>query len=90
MAMARHTFADDPAVGDVERGEQGRRPVPLVVVGHRAGAAFLQRQSPVGCGQAPGSGSSRRPRAPAPCPVGRDKAQRCPEPSHKTSGRWRA
>ena len=48
MAMARHAFADDPAGGDVERGEQGRRPVPLVIVGHRAGATLLQRQSRLG------------------------------------------
>src|SRR5580700_1098108 len=43
--MPRHAFADDLASGDVERREQGRRSVSLVVVGHRAGAALLQRQS---------------------------------------------
>ena len=45
MTMPRHAFADDLASGDVERREQGRRSVSLVVVGHRAGAALLQRQS---------------------------------------------
>src|SRR5271165_6507203 len=45
MTMPRHAFADDLASGDVERCEQGRRSVSLVVVGHRAGAALLQRQS---------------------------------------------
>ena len=45
MTMAAHAFADDLAGGDVERREQGRRSVSLVVVGHRAGAALLQRQS---------------------------------------------
>ena len=48
MAMAAHAFADHLAGGDVERGEQGRRPMALVVVGHRAGAALLQRQSRLG------------------------------------------
>ena len=45
MAMPRHALADDLACGDVERCEQGRRSVPFGVVRHRAGAAFLQRQS---------------------------------------------
>ena len=48
MAMARHALADDPAGDDVECREQGRRPVPLAVVGHCAGASFLQRQSRLG------------------------------------------
>src|SRR5208337_212459 len=38
MAMAAHAFADHLPGGDVERRKQGRRPVSLVVVGHRAGA----------------------------------------------------
>jgi len=45
MSMPVHAFADDLAAGHVERGEQGRGPVPFVVVRHGPGAAFLQRQA---------------------------------------------
>ena len=48
MAMAAHAFADDLARGDIERREQSRGSMALVVVGHRAGAALLQRQSGLG------------------------------------------
>ncbi len=48
MAMALHVAADDGAVEHVERGEQRRRAVALVVVGHRAGAALLHRQAGLG------------------------------------------
>ena len=48
MAMAGHVAADDGAVEDVQRGEERGRAVPLVVVGHRAGAALLQRQAGLG------------------------------------------
>ena len=41
-AMARHALADDGARLHVERGEQRRGAVPLVVVRHRAAAALLQ------------------------------------------------
>ena len=44
MAMAGHVAADDGSVQDVQRGEERRRAVSLVVVGHRAGAALLQGQ----------------------------------------------
>ncbi len=45
MAMALHIAADDGSVEDVERGEQRRRAIAFVVMGHRAGAAFLQGQT---------------------------------------------
>ena len=45
MPMALHVAADHCAVEDVHRGEQRRRAVPLIVVGHGSGAALLQRQS---------------------------------------------
>ena len=48
MAMAAHAFADDLARGDIERRKQSRGSVALVVVGHRAGAALLQRKSGLG------------------------------------------
>ena len=48
MAMALHIAADHRAVQDVEGGEQRRRAVPLIVVGHGSGAALLQWQSGLG------------------------------------------
>ena len=45
MAMALHVAAHHGSVEHVQRREQGRRPVPLVVVGHGSGAAFLERQA---------------------------------------------
>ena len=48
MPVALHVAADHGAVEDVEGGEQGRRAVALVVVGHGAGAAFLHRQAGLG------------------------------------------
>ena len=48
MPVALHVAADDGAVEHVERGEQRRRAVALVVVGHRSGAARLHRQSRLG------------------------------------------
>ena len=41
MAVPLHAAADDIALDDVEGGEQRGRAMPLVVVGHRAGAPFL-------------------------------------------------
>ena len=43
-----HVAADDGAVEHVERGEERGGAVPLVVVGHRAGAALLHRQAGLG------------------------------------------
>ena len=48
MAVALHVAADDGAVEHVERGEQRRGAVALVVVGHGAGAALLHRQARLG------------------------------------------
>ena len=48
MAVALHVAADDRAVEDVEGGEQRRRAVALVVVGHGPGAALLHRQAGLG------------------------------------------
>ena len=45
MAMPLHVATDHRAVEHVERDEQRRRAVSLVVVRHGAGAALLQRQS---------------------------------------------
>jgi len=44
VAVALEAAADHLAGGDVEGGKQGRGAVPLVVVGHGAGAALLKRQ----------------------------------------------
>ena len=48
VAMALHVEADHSSVEDVNRGEQGGRSVPLVVMGHRSGAALLHRQPGLG------------------------------------------
>ena len=48
MPVALHVAADDGSIEHVHRGEQGCRAVALVVVGHRPGAAFLQRQAGLG------------------------------------------
>jgi hypothetical protein len=45
LAMTLHVATDHRAVEDVHRGEQCRRAVPLVVVGHGSRATLLQRQS---------------------------------------------
>jgi hypothetical protein len=43
--MARQAFADDLASRNVERGEQCRSPIALIVMRHGAGTAFLERQA---------------------------------------------
>jgi hypothetical protein len=48
VAVPLHVAADDGAVEHVQRGEQRGGAVPLVVVGHRAGAALLHRQAGLG------------------------------------------
>src|SRR5450631_1475663 len=48
MAMALHVAADHRAVEHVERREQRRRAVSLIVVRHGPGAALLQRQTGLG------------------------------------------
>ena len=48
MAMPVHVAADHGSVEDVQRREERRRAMPLVVVGHGAGATLLQRQAGLG------------------------------------------
>ena len=48
MPVAGHAFADDGAVEHVERREQGRGAVALVVMRHRPAAALLHRQARLG------------------------------------------
>jgi len=48
MSMARHTVADDRAVEHAQCREQGRRAVALIIVRHRATAAFLHREARLG------------------------------------------
>ena len=48
VTVALHAFADHFAGGDVKGGKQRRRPVSLVVVGHRSGPPFLHRQARLG------------------------------------------
>lgn len=43
--MARQAFTDDLASCNVERGEQRRSPMTLIVVRHGAGTAFLEGQA---------------------------------------------
>ena len=45
MPMTLHVAADHGSVEYVHRGEQGRRAVALVVVGHGPGAALFHRQA---------------------------------------------
>ena len=45
VAVALHAVADDLAIEQVERREQGGRAVALVVVGHGAGPALLHGQA---------------------------------------------
>src|SRR5437764_13167296 len=48
MPVALHAASDDTACQHVERGEQGCRAVALVVVGHGAATATLERQTGLG------------------------------------------
>ena len=45
MPVARLALRDDLSAGDVQGGEESRRPVPDIVVGQRSCAALLERQS---------------------------------------------
>lgn len=51
VTMALHTLANDLAFEDIESSEQRRCAMALVVVGHRAGSAFLHRQAGLGAVQ---------------------------------------
>src|SRR4029079_13513814 len=48
VAMARHAGPDHLPIQRIEGGEQSRRSVALVVVGHRAVAARHERQARLG------------------------------------------
>ena len=48
MTVALHVASDDCAVEDVEGGEQRRRAMTLVVVGHCPGPTRLHRQARLG------------------------------------------
>src|SRR5215510_12510567 len=45
MPMTIVAHADHPAIGGVQGGEQGRCPMPFIVVGHSSAAALLQGQA---------------------------------------------
>ena len=47
-AVTRLAFADDDAALHIQRSEQGRRAMPLVVVSHGRGTALLQGQARLG------------------------------------------
>ena len=51
MAMALHALAKDLPLKDIDSRKQGREAMPLVIVGHGAGAAVLHRQSRLGAVQ---------------------------------------
>jgi hypothetical protein len=48
VTMALHKSANDLAFEDIESSEQRRCAMALVVVGHRAGSAFLHQQAGLG------------------------------------------
>ena len=48
MPVALHAAPDDLAIENIKRCEEGRGAATLVIMGHRAGAAFLHRQSRLG------------------------------------------
>ena len=48
MPMTLHVAADHRAVENIEGGEQRRRAVPLVVMGHRSGASLLHGEARLG------------------------------------------
>src|SRR5262249_18953492 len=45
MPMTIVAHADHPAIGGVQGGEQGRCPMPFIVVGHSSAAALVQGQA---------------------------------------------
>ena len=48
VPMLLHVAADNGAIENIERGEQSGRAIALVIMGHRAEAAFLYRQARLG------------------------------------------
>src|SRR6266849_8294520 len=51
MPVPRATFPDDFSLKHIQCSEKRRRPVSLVVVGHRAATSLLQRQTRLGAVQ---------------------------------------
>src|SRR5262245_58832749 len=96
--MARHAFCDDLADLDVERCEERRSAVALVVMRAPLGLAGAHRQQALravtrldGVALTASTHCSSRPhRAPAHDPADRGTARRCRALSRQTLGRWRA
>lgn len=53
ISMTLHVSADDRAIADVQRGEQGGRSEPLVIVRHGPGATLVERQARLGAVERP-------------------------------------
>ena len=75
VTMALHISADDLAVEHVERGEQCRCAMALVVMGHRASSALLHRQAGLGAVERLDLRLSHRPTGRWRGPVDRHKAR---------------
>src|SRR5258708_38049276 len=67
MPMTRHASSDDLAVQHVQRCEQGRGAVALVVVAHGAGAALLHGQAGLGAIESLDLAPCRRRTGAKPC-----------------------
>ena len=48
MSVALHVSTDHRSVENIEGGKQGGGAMALVIMGHRAGASFLERQARLG------------------------------------------
>src|ERR1700730_3180652 len=48
VAMAWHATSDHGSIQRVQGGEEGRRPMPLIVMSHRAAAPLLDGQTGLG------------------------------------------
>lgn len=59
MAMLGHAALDHSSIKDIERCEQRRRAVALVIARHRPALARLDRQARLGASRACGCGSFR-------------------------------
>jgi hypothetical protein len=85
--MARLTFTNDETARHIERSEQRRRAVALVVVRQGRRAAISSRAGPAVSYRAPGSDSFRRRTGPAPDPAGSCRARRHRRHSPRIAGR---
>lgn len=72
---------EDFAIGHIERGEQRRRAVALVVVSDAFEVAQTHRQHGLGAFQGLALAFSRQRTAPAHCPAATDTSPRCRAPS---------